>query len=394
MVAAACVAVEAVDEARVDGREPLPHAVADEARPVPRGRLGVRLLVRREDADGLVVGGAVAAGDAADDVIGDVALDVEFLLHGPVGETLRAEESLLLAHHGGEDDRRAGRRLRQHARQFHDHGRAGSVVVRTGGVTRCVHHVADDRIVVSCGDVDAVRIARAADRGHDIDHLGGLVVRPLRLLHRRLVLDGHVPAALGGPARHLVEDPLARRADPARRRGRVGERVARTERGELLDVRLQVGRIEPRQDVVEGRLRGEDGGRDGEGKQEEEGASHLEKILSCAKTQDLGCRETLSCAKTQDLGWIHASFTDVHCPWHHPARVHRRSCVFAQDWGPRPLLPLDRQPRSAVDEDARGLGRAAAALLGRELGVDLRGEDRGVAEDLLHFADVGAGGDE
>src|SRR5688572_7596119 len=55
-------------------------------------------------------------------------------------------------------------------------------------------------------------------------------------------------------------------------------------------------------------------------------------------------------------------------------------------------LLLDHQTRGGgVLADARELRlRAAAALLDREARVDLRGEDRRVAEDLLHFADVGA----
>src|SRR5262249_13525259 len=56
------------------------------------------------------------------------------------------------------------------------------------------------------------------------------------------------------------------------------------------------------------------------------------------------------------------------------------------------LLSLNRQlRRRRLDQDPRGIRRRPPPLDG-QLGVDLRGEDRRVAEDLLRFAGVGAGG--
>src|SRR5260221_5903052 len=65
-----------------------------------------------------------------------------------------------------------------------------------------------------------------------------------------------------------------------------------------------------------------------------------------------------------------------------------------QGWEGSSLLPLDLQTCRAIDEDAGRLGFAAPPFLYWQLRVDLRGEDRGVAEDLLDVADIGAGGDQ
>ena len=269
VIAAAAEAIEAIDQPRLHVRQVETDAIADEARPVPRRSFAGAFRVRREDADGAVVDVALAANHAADDVVRDHSLHVPLFRRRFFRESARAEESLLFALDGDEHHRRFERMLRQDARELHDHRDARGIVVRAGRIERRVHHVGVDRVVVAGGDVDAIGIAGAADRGHHINHFDGHVLRPRPLLHRRLVRDRHPPIAGRCDAGELVENPAPRRADAARFRGRVGERVPRPERDELVDRLLHPRGIELPDDAgnvgalrVQGDCDEEGGGRD------------------------------------------------------------------------------------------------------------------------------------
>jgi hypothetical protein len=233
-----------------------------------------------EQAHGERVAAALVARRAADDVVGEHALDVPPGRLGLLGEEGRAEEVLLLAGHGHEDDRRVELALGHDPCELEHGGHARGVVVGARGAARGVQDVGAARVVVAADDVDAVgrsrlRAAQGGDEVRDRHRRG--VARPGGL-DEGLLLQCHAPARGGRVALELIEDPVARGADAAVRIGLRGEGMSRAEADELRDValdaigvdlaqhRAQRGRRPVRMVAGRARPRGRRGGRrDGDG---------------------------------------------------------------------------------------------------------------------------------
>ena len=94
---------------------------------------------------------------------------------------------------------------------------------------------------------------RAGQHGDDVDEMRGL--RHARAGLDEMIVERHLEA-IAPAALELLEDQAPRRADAARGRLGVRKRVARAERHQLADVRLDALRGNLRQHLVDGiRLR-------------------------------------------------------------------------------------------------------------------------------------------
>ena len=143
--------------------------------------------------------------------------------------------------------------LREDARQLHRQHRAAAVVVgavgvdvgsrsrarvwrsRPAGAPRPARRASSTRSappmltrVVVAADVDAARRAARQDRHHVAQ-----IDLPRDAALRRDLVGVEVDLQLLARAAHLVEDPVARRADAARRGVLIGQRVARAEADQL-----------------------------------------------------------------------------------------------------------------------------------------------------------------
>ena len=295
LVAAAQEAVAAPDQAHVHPGGRVLADLLDVARELARGPVVLAAdglaqsgLRRRlggghalgEQAHREGVAAALVAGRAADDVVGEHALDVHARRLGLSGEEVRAEEVLLLARHGHEDDRGVELALGHDPRELEHRGHARGVVVGARGVTGEVQDVGTARVVVAADHVDAFgRLGlRALQRGDEVGDRHRIGVARARRLDEGLLLHGHAPARGGRVALELAEDPVARGADAAIGIGLRGEGMSRAEAGELRDVALDVMGVDLAQHraqrgrrpvgIVAGRARlagGRGGRRDGDG---------------------------------------------------------------------------------------------------------------------------------
>jgi hypothetical protein len=102
---------------------------------------------------------------AADDVVGEHAVDVQVGLLGQLGVVVGAEEPLLLAGHRHEDDRGVEVSCGHHARELEHGGHSRRVIVGAGRVTRGVERVAAARVVVTA---------------HHVITIGGLGLGPVQ----------------------------------------------------------------------------------------------------------------------------------------------------------------------------------------------------------------------
>src|SRR5713226_3904479 len=97
-------------------------------------------------------------GIVAYDVVIEHAADGVALLLGPFEQTIAAEESLLFAGNGGEEECGAvsafavGGSFAEEAGGFDAYGNAGGIIVRAGSVGFGVHHVRWARIVMAGDD--------------------------------------------------------------------------------------------------------------------------------------------------------------------------------------------------------------------------------------------------
>ena len=155
----------------------------------------------------------------------------------------RAEQALLLARDGEEDERGVEVVLRHDPGQFQRDRRARGVVVGTRGVDLRVGDRPGDRVVMPADDEPSVSRGRlvAGQDGHQVDQRG----RPRHAqgdrLHERILLDDQPAARLLRVGFQLGLDPATGRADAAGGVVGVGERVPGAEPGELPDRRLDPG---------------------------------------------------------------------------------------------------------------------------------------------------------
>ena len=159
---------------------------------------------------------------------------------GQLGEVGGAEEPLLLAGHGHEDDRRVELPGGHHPRQLEHGGHARCVVVGSGRITYGVERVAAARVVVTADHVDAVGGLglAAVERCDDVRDRRRLWNPRRRSLDVALQLHGHPPVRRRGRALELAEKPVARGPYPPlgvslRRQG-----VAGAEARQLADAAL------------------------------------------------------------------------------------------------------------------------------------------------------------
>ncbi len=210
----------------------------------------------RIDANRRAVDDPVAAGVAADDVVVQHRLDGNLVGDGLLRVQARADQPLLLGDVAHEHERRVevDAALAERPRQLDRQRGPAAVVIDAGrqvverrrwigrrrcrrvGIARAVRCVRRaltagprDRVVMSA-DVDAPRTPPRQD-GHHVPELD--VPRDAALLRHLIRVEADLQ--LRAVALHLVQNPLARCADAARRRIGGRQRVARLEAFELLE---------------------------------------------------------------------------------------------------------------------------------------------------------------